>query len=467
MPWAKHAEPDEMEWPPHPCAIVGLLIDTWHRLGRPSPNVFLCLLGELRLAPIYYIPRATAGDSAHPNAVPADPSPIHRVVLDSFIAIDKERSSKTVLCAVWEHAEPAPEGRMLLDALSNAINAREVFGEWRWLPSLAGDRTNWVRVSPIPGANVIADGFVVRRRAFKEEQPTSHLLVNQYYVDAKYQPVWLNSQCDLTWVTYVLPPDLLMVREQYEDRERQPLTFAPICLRFQVQPQGPCTRLPISKTILIAEVMRRAVMSRYSALYGGPVTTRLAGKKQNGKGKREGHDHPFFLPIASKDPAVIDLIDVWFPSGCTHAEYRSVVTITTLRERSLWNGRLMLRYIGHSEYPASTHWVTSTPIILERFPKMRGRKGNRWLSDAPAEQVQRMLARHTRERFVVQIMESDQMEWGTDLAGGGAFILTRPGRQLKYPAVGASVGFAKPVKGPIVLGRLAHFGLGQFRPSAS
>lgn len=59
---------------------------------------------------------------------------------------------------------------------------------------------------------------------------------------------------------------------------------------------------------------------------------------------------------------------------------------------------------------------------------------------------------------------------GIERARGGherldAFRKTRTRKNMPpLPAVGATLRFDEPVQGPIVLGRLAHFGLGRFEP---
>ncbi len=47
-----------------------------------------------------------------------------------------------------------------------------------------------------------------------------------------------------------------------------------------------------------------------------------------------------------------------------------------------------------------------------------------------------------------------------------AFRRARIGEHTVHPVVGATLRFDQSVSGPIVLGRLAHFGLGRFAPAA-
>jgi CRISPR-associated protein Csb2 len=213
-------------------------------------------------------------------------------------------------------------------------------------------------------------------------------------------------------------------------------------------------------------LFRAAAIRWLSDREGEPATHRLAGKAEDGS-KREGHDHPYFLPFDSEGRGEIDGIKVWFPQGCTHAEYMAVSSVPELREHVVCRDNFPLTFVGTIERTCASVWRSATPIVLERFPKMRGVNGSRRIVDAPGEQVADMVRRATGLAANVEIWSPAR---GIERAHGGqlridAFRRTRirkPSPPL--PVVGATIRFEEPVEGPIVLGRLAHFGLGQFQP---
>lgn len=97
---------------------------------------------------------------------------------------------------------------------------------------------------------------------------------------------------------------------------------------------------------------------------------------------------------------------------------------------------------------ASSTWATATPIVLERHPK-RGQAVEAYLAD-------------TCERWgyprptIVEIGQHSPLR-GVPLAR--TFLPRRPGRWTH-----AVLHWAHPVRGPVLLGRDQHFGLGLLRP---
>lgn len=208
------------------------------------------------------------------------------------------------------------------------------------------------------------------------------------------------------------------------------------------------------ETIVVAELMRRAVFVRFSELRGEPVRHRLAGKNGEG-GKREGHDHPFFLPFDNACSGEIDGIDVWLPSGGSDDEREAIVSTSEIYDGRFFNDCFPLEFVGRSEHPRGKVWRSVTPVVMNRFPKMRGTGGSR-LVDSVEQQIYGMLTATTDKRAEVALWHASAFE---------GFRRQRPDKPgPPYPTAGATITFEEPIEGPLVLGRLAHFGLGRFEP---
>ena len=160
---------------------------------------------------------------------------------------------------------------------------------------------------------------------------------------------------------------------------------------------------------------------------------------------------------------MIDGLDVWLPEGCTHDEFCALTAIAEIWDNVVLEGRFVVTYLGRFERPTGTQWTTVTPVVLDRFPKRRG-PGGSVVIDAPEEQLQRALARRGFPLAKIEV-------WGPREAIPhrlgcqtrlDAFRRSRIGERAAHPVAGASITFDEPVAGPIVLGRLAHFGLGRF-----
>ncbi|MGP6158251.1 MAG: type I-U CRISPR-associated protein Csb2 [Vulcanimicrobiaceae bacterium] len=155
------------------------------------------------------------------------------------------------------------------------------------------------------------------------------------------------------------------------------------------------------------------------------------------------------------------------PAGCTHDEFRALTSIAEIWDQVILEGRFAVTYLGRVERATGTLWTTATPVVLDRFPKRRG-PGGSVVVDAPEEQLQRALARGGLPPARVEVWSSRQTI--PHRLGGqtrlDAFRRARLGETPVHPVVGATISFDRPVEGPIVLGRLAHFGLGRFEPVA-
>ena len=111
-----------------------------------------------------------------------------------------------------------------------------------------------------------------------------------------------------------------------------------------------------------------------------------------------------------------------------------------------------------------------TPVVLDRFPKRRGPGGSVPV-DAPEDQIAGALERRGFPAAQVEVW--DHRRTIAHRLGGqtrlDAFRRARIGerrgsrsRRPIPPVVGATIRFDRSVEGPIVLGRLAHFGLDRF-----
>lgn len=463
-----------LDWPPSPWRIARAIVNAWSLIGCPSPPIFVSLLDKLADPPVYYLPRATAGNSRHLLGVGGTGRNLSKPeIVDSFVFCGRDTSPPVCAFVVWRQAALTQFERALLERICERLGvllADDPDCEVVLSNSLEpGAHTALVEIAP-PADRREESGPVVRRLAVARD------LRGRALLGILLQDAWFPTEHNIccpggaAWVEYRLPPDFLLVREQYEAREREPLAFGPVLFRFAVDASRRADRWPsITDSVILAEVMRRAVISRYSDLHGGTATTRLAGKDPAGVRKRTGHDHPFYLPVAADDDPRIIALDVWLPGGCTHAEYRAVTSVRRLISRDWRFGEIRLHFVGPVSPPTGKVWETVTPVVLDRFPKLRGSGPAKNLIDSPVSQLRSMLDRWLSCSCTVAVWPDEQpVRFGASTAiGQRSFQRRRSGDRPVYPTCSATLAFDEVVDGPIVLGRLAHFGLGQFRPSAS
>jgi CRISPR-associated protein Csb2 len=466
-PWDRGTD-DEVEWPPSPWRMLRAIAAGWHRSGAGDHNVFLRVLAALAGPPAYLLPRATAGHSHH--YVPLGGSKGGKLertlILDSFLSLERGNESVVAAYVTWPRATLTSNERTLLERSCAAVShLGSVESRCNIAVVDAPEYSEGFAVVDI-ASRIDGGGPIALRLAADPSLPTFGLLRALSETTCEMRRDGRLGPPGTTWVEYRLPDDYLLVREQYEAREREQPAFSPTILRFIVERAALSVLPPITQAVSIAEVMRRAAMARYSDMNGGTATTRLAGKTEDGSAKREGHDHPFYLSSDSHASGRVDRIDVWFPQGCTHAEYRAVTSIEVLKDRLAFEGELTLRFLGSVEPLRARVWTTATPVVLDRFPKVRGINGSRRVVDAPDEQLRAMIMRRLDEPCEVELLPHTETVplgavHGTRL---DAFRHARRGKRPTHPIVGATITFDREVAGPIVLGQLAHFGLGRFEP---
>ncbi len=467
-PWDSGTNEGEVEWPPSPWRLLRAIVAGWFRSGAEDRDELLRVLDALSAPPRFMLPPATAGHSRHyvPLGGLKKGKPERTQILDSFLAIERDREHAAAAYASWPSTICSDKGRTVL--------ARAC----RLIPYL-GRAESWCEVSvvdavPADDALVIVDlaseaehsGPVVRRLAPGESLRGADLLRSLAEETAAMRRARRLVPEGTTWVEYRLPPDFLLVREQFDAREEREAAFGPVILRFAVERPREGVLPPITRAIDLADVMRCAALSRYSRRDGMPASLRLAGKGDGGESvKREGHDHPYYLPFDSRADGKIDRIDVWFPKGCTHDEYRAVASVDGLCNRAVFDEAFPLTFLGNvAPSDPALVWESITPVVLDRFPKVRG-EGRSKLIDGPAEQLQAMIRRRFNTDVDIDLWEpaAHVRRRGGIGARLDAFRSRRRGKSERLPpAVGATLRFATPITGPIVLGRLAHFGLGQF-----
>lgn len=236
----------------------------------------------------------------------------------------------------------------------------------------------------------------------------------------------------------------------------------PVMLRFTVTPDR-CDPQPIIKAIAFAEAFRGAVLANYTQTFHVLAPQRLAGKNPDGS-MRRGWDHPSYLALDLSGRGVIDAIDVFLPCGYSAAEYKAITSASYVYDMHRFQGRYAVAFVGIAPSPFGQRWETETPIVLDRFPKHRG-PGKSVTIDGPEEQIRSALFRLGFDGRVTAIRHPGTPVSMCSLSiDVGCFERERKRGGPAYLAVGATIEFDREVRGPILLGRLSHFGLGRFAP---
>lgn len=467
-PWDRGTNEGEVEWPPSPWRLLRAIVAGWHRSGAADRETLLRLVNALAEPPVFDLPGASTGHTRHyvPLGGLKGGKPERALMLDSFVALERDREHGTRAFAIWPNVELGSDERRLLERCCSLVG-------------YLGRAESWCEVSLVadvpsgPGRNRVdlasrsrndGDGPVVRRLAAGPSMRGAGLLSALNELTGDMRRARRTMPRGTAWVEYRLPPDFGWAPEQALQRETQRPAFGPTVLRFAIDAENGVLP-PITDAVTVAEKMRQAAIKQHSRLNGTPASKRLAGKCEDGSNRREGHDHPFFLPLDLRERGVVDGLDVWLPAGCTHDEFRALTSVAEIWDPIILEGRFAVTYLGRVQRASGHRWTTSTPVVLDRFPKRRGAGGS-ILVDSPQEQLQRAFERRGLPPARIEVWSPRQTI--PHRLGGqtrlDAFRRARIGERAIHPVVGATVTFDEPIAGPIAVGRMAHFGLGRFEP---
>lgn len=233
----------------------------------------------------------------------------------------------------------------------------------------------------------------------------------------------------------------------------------PEAARYRV---GVGHRPPVEKSVRIADILRRALMS------GGFPPLELSGHDKDGASRDPAHGHAFFLPEDTDRDGLIDHLTVYCRLGFSDDALERLRRLRWLWWRgSATSSRrnelaLSLEAIGTpATIPGlsrltgpSRVWRSVTPYCWPRFRKKREVDLDVFIRD----QIRRewSLRFYPEELPDVEPLPASQFS---------QFETIRTDRDLQAPDTRGSfllLRFNRPVYGPIALGRAAHFGLGLF-----
>jgi CRISPR-associated protein Csb2 len=250
---------------------------------------------------------------------------------------------------------------------------------------------------------------------------------------------------------------------------------------------------PITDTLSVAEAFRHALMRQYQRhchrekhghantpyreLFRSEV---LAGKDADGQFLRQ-HRHAFYLPTAEDaQPRSITHITVLAAEGFGAAEVAALNALRAFRCRG--DGpELRVQLVGLGDrrdfraalLDTAAVWVSATPFLATRYPKLRGTKRDRPEDYATPDAFALHVLRQELERLRQRRPELPAVVFIERLAGLGPRhelrsiqfqrFRNKPGDDGgRRPSGAFRITFAGPVEGPLALGHACHFGLGVF-----
>jgi CRISPR-associated protein Csb2 len=268
-------------------------------------------------------------------------------------------------------------------------------------------------------------------------------------------------------------------------RAKSQESFRTTLARFALD--GPVLPL-VTDTLPLAEQARRSLLSKckHLALRDNPtmadpdiwpLSPAFWGKDEQAQ-PQIGHQHAFFLPADEDGDGRLDHLTVFAAMGFNPLERQAIDRLRRLPFGDRDPFHLLLIGLGsEGDFRApvleeSTIWISATPFVVTRYPKLRGTKRDRPEDYASPRHFARHVLRQELERRPdlpeVASIEDEELI-GTHRLRSIQFKRFRSKHSDdggRRPAGGFRITFAAPVRGPLCLGHSSHFGLGLFLPSS-
>lgn len=221
-------------------------------------------------------------------------------------------------------------------------------------------------------------------------------------------------------------------------------------------------RPPIENTVLVADLMRKSVMSRIGKAFGvEAIPSYISGHDRHGGALRDNHKQAFWLPADTDHDGFIDHIAVFVQDGFDKSIQNLFYGI-----RELNNGHDL-------KLDVSFRGFYSREDIEKKCDLFS--KQNSWRSGTPY-----FMPWHEKKKFGrnEQIKKECKMR-GFDYVGVADYIINLSKKPISinrfynrhnklkpinHLGSALKISFSNPTRGPISLGFGAHFGLGMFIP---
>ncbi|MBI1366041.1 MAG: type I-U CRISPR-associated protein Cas5/Cas6 [Alphaproteobacteria bacterium] len=521
-PWGRHVNEGDVAWPPEPYRVLRALIAVWHRKADKSKYTYerlAELIDALSEAdPRFRLPESVHAHSRHymPQGKLSGGGEQKRLVIDAFLRIAPDDP----LIIGWDVAldENTRETlEHLIPLLSyfgraESIVAAEALRDWpsKYEPNSVP--------RPIEAERLIADGpqraqpvdLLAPIKASKWPARRHELLsLNRDKPKSKSPQVFEKTIPErlvdaLSVDTGVIqaakwsgPPAGRLVLYDRRPLSPTPSTSArrragaknsmtPTVARFILAGKP---RPSIFDTVMIAETMRRAAMSKWgwSTQANGRkqpnAPSLISGRDDNDEPLRNAkHSHAFWLPEDADCDGFIDHVTVFAREGFDADCQRNLSRLARLwvehgapdedgeRGRKEW--RLALEGFGEpADFAADSALLKHTAKWRSATPYLRPRFGPRTSREVELQICRELAARGlpAPQSVIVGSLDRPAIIVSEDRPCGELavkFRRTRSRRDLAQPdTLGCSVEitFSERIDGPLALGFASHFGLGLFK----
>lgn len=443
-PWGRHVNEAALEWPPSPWRILRALAAGLARVGADMDTCRRILEPLLANPPRYWLPPASAAHTRQYMPWEKSRGKTERVlVFDAFVVCPDP------VVVAWEADVP---DRELLDRALATVG-------------YLGRSQSWAEIRPVelPPTPANCEPIGPGDSPSEGEETVSLLAGGPDAFESLFattddvRQAGLDRPRGTRWVRYRRPK--LLLDPPRQRRSGGASGPAPTVALYLV---GSTAAPPLTEALAVADLLRRSAMAWFGRLNKREVSPVLSGKDASGR-PLEGHRHASYLAVDEDGDRRIDRLVVFAPAGLGRAERQALTAVRTLKP-GRGHPPIQLHLVGFGVpeqfdsrvFGPGTRWRSHTPFLLVRHPKLRGTGGVKRLVEDPLAQVLLELERRgLPQPAACRYVRGTGVRWLE-------FRTYRRGDVGPPGAWGFELEFAEPVRGPISLGRLSHFGFGLF-----
>jgi CRISPR-associated protein Csb2 len=463
-PWDRAVNEGASEWPPSPWRILRALVATWYARWPDLPAADIdALLDALADPPSYKTPDTGTGHTRHYM-----PDLSHRkaetgntdLTLDPFLTVRRDAD----LLVRWD-ADLSDGQQEVLAKLAELIpylGRSESVCQARLLDpdeDPAVDETWW------RPETTETTGSAGRTRLLALVRPLDRSVLEATTAGVRKQRRTLPPGTH--WVTYTTGGSVVSRKAPaLLSREGRP----PTAIRFAVVGRVP---VRLAHGVLIADEAHRIAGKRLESVQ---VPDERRQEIMGTRGAASNHQHAHWVPIGGPDESAASVrnLILWTPGGLRTEEIGALLNLGVMSGKRGGEGgyevrgfpevRLLFQAAGQVEQvapelcadPPARIWRSVTPYLPVRY-RHRNRETveDFFAADVAAE----LRYRHLSAVLSVSLAEPS--------AGRvNEFRRYRMGERLRQSrmGVGLRLKFGSPVRGPLLLGQLSHFGFGVFAP---
>ena len=451
--WGAHVNEATVEWPPSPWRLLRALYAvglTNLRLTAARADLERALVALVRARPPSFdVPASGAGHTRHyvPLAGHSPTKPGETsLVIDAFRALDP-----TLELRAWWDADLDEPAFAALDAAAAAVGylgRSESVCTMRLLREPAHTERDAVPVAELDGDAGWLDAERVELLAVAEDVPNPLAVLGTSVTDLRRKRMLVPA--GTRRVAYAVRSEADIPVEAGASKATQP-TIAHLRVAGGSRPA-------LTDAVTVCNLLRSALQRRFDDERRGRRSAVFSGHDERGP-RRDQHAHAHYLALPGRDRRRVNHLFVWAPEGFGPDEITAIAGLRVLRIRDAPEPfRVALVALGDADaivlpelVGPHTAWRSLTPMALTRHAK---RRGGRIVDGAEEQVVRELTLRGFPAPAEVELLPGAWMRFQT----------TRPGtaRRGAPTVVGVRLRFADPVRGPIALGGLSHFGLGLF-----